>query len=79
MWAELVTDEVFEVRVWGRLPAIAERLWSPRSVRDEADMYLRFRGLRPLLAAFAGVDIARASRCLFADPSAWPRRAERVA
>ncbi len=31
MWAELVTDDIFEVRVWGRLPAIAERFWSPRS------------------------------------------------
>jgi hexosaminidase len=66
MWAELVTDDVFEVRVWGRLPAIAERLWSPRSLRDESDMYLRLRGLRPLLAAFADVDIERRREILFA-------------
>lgn len=66
MWAEIVTDDVFEVRVWGRLPAIAERLWSPRSVRDEADMYLRLRGMRALLAAFADVDIAQREQILFA-------------
>ncbi len=65
MWAELVTDDVFEVRVWGRLPAIAERLWSPRSVRDEADMYLRLARLRPMLAALADVDIERRQRALF--------------
>ena len=29
------TTRFFEGRVWGRLPAIAERLWSPRSLRDE--------------------------------------------
>jgi hexosaminidase len=66
VWAELVTDDVFEVRVWGRLPAVAERLWSPRSVRDESDMYLRLRGLRPLLAAFADVDIEQRRQILFA-------------
>ena len=65
MWAELVTDDVFEVRVWGRLPAIAERLWSPRSVRDESDMYLRLRGMRALLAAFADVDIEQRRQILF--------------
>jgi hexosaminidase len=48
------------------LPAIAERLWSPRSVRDESDMYLRLRALRPLLAAFADVDIEQRRQILFA-------------
>jgi len=57
MWAEIVNDEIFEGRVWGRLPAVAERLWSPRALRDEADMYLRLSQLRPMLAAFADVDI----------------------
>ena len=66
MWAELVTDDVFEARVWGRLPAIAERLWSPRSVRDESDMYLRLARLRVSLVAFADVDIAQRQRTLFA-------------
>jgi len=66
MWAELVTDELFEVRVWGRLPAIAERLWSPRTVRDESDMYLRLARMRTLLATFADVDIALRQQMLFA-------------
>ena len=66
MWAEIVNDEVFEGRVWGRLPAIAERLWSPRSLRDESDMYLRLAQLRPVLAAYADVDIEARRRESFA-------------
>lgn len=66
MWAEIVNDEVFEGRVWGRLPVIAERLWSPRSLRDESDMYLRLSQLRPLLAVYADVDIEARRRESFA-------------
>ena len=66
MWAELVTDEVFEGRVWGRLPAIAERLWSPRSIRDEADMYRRLALMRPVLAAYADVDLGARQEDAFA-------------
>ncbi len=62
MWAEIVNDEVFEGRVWGRLPAIAERLWSPRSMRDESDMYLRLSRVPPLLGAYADVDVAARRR-----------------
>lgn len=67
IWAELVTDDVFEVRVWGRLPAIAERLWSPKAVRDEDDMYVRLARMRPLLRHGAELDIAARQRMLFAS------------
>ena len=67
MWAELVTDDLFEVRVWGRLPAVAERLWSPKAVRDEDDMYLRLAQMRPLLRACADVDLDARQRMLFAS------------
>ena len=67
MWAELVTDEVFEGRVWGRLPAIAERLWSPRSIRDESDMYRRLALMRRLLAAYADVDLGARQEDAFAS------------
>ncbi|HVN06042.1 MAG TPA: family 20 glycosylhydrolase, partial [Bryobacteraceae bacterium] len=41
MWSEFVTPEILDPRVWPRLAAIAERLWSPQNVTDEADMYRR--------------------------------------
>lgn len=43
MWAELVTPETIDSRIWPRTCAIAERLWSPAEVRDSADMYRRLR------------------------------------
>jgi hexosaminidase len=40
-WAEYVTPEILDNRLWPRLAAIAERLWSPPSVADPASMYRR--------------------------------------
>jgi hexosaminidase len=41
MWAEMVTPETIDSRIWPRTCAIAERFWSPESIRDVADMYRR--------------------------------------
>jgi hexosaminidase len=41
MWSEWVSPETIDSRIWPRTAAIAERLWSPRTVTDVEDMYRR--------------------------------------
>jgi hexosaminidase len=41
MWAEQITPQTVDSRVWPRTAALAERFWSPRETRDVPDMYRR--------------------------------------
>ena len=57
MWTELVTDDLLPLRVWSRMPAIAERLWSDIAVRDVDDMYRRLSTGHALLASTGIADL----------------------
>lgn len=79
MWAEYVTPETVDSRLWPRLAAIAERLWSPQEVRDVSSMYQRLdevswrlgwlgvtnqSNYAPMLHRLAGTDDIQALRVL---------------
>ncbi len=43
MWAEFVSPEIIDSRIWPRTAAIAERFWSSGSIRDVDEMYRRLK------------------------------------
>jgi hexosaminidase len=45
MWAEYVTPETVDARIWPRMAVIAERLWSAKEVTDIASMYTRMEAI----------------------------------
>ena len=64
LWSELVTDELLDVRLWSRMPAIAERFWSGSESRVE-DVYETAAKTRSTLAAL-GI-LAQDNAVLFRD------------
>jgi len=49
MWAELVSAETVDSRIWPRAAAIAERLWSPKEATDVESMYARMEAVSRVL------------------------------
>ncbi len=58
LWAELVDARVLGVRLWSRMPAVAERFWSPADCNDVDDMYRRLDAMLDGLPSWAGIDVA---------------------
>ena len=51
MWAEHIDQRSLDSRLWPRTAAMAERFWSPASVRDVDDMYRRLESTSLELAS----------------------------
>lgn len=49
MWAEFISDQSIDSRIWPRSAAIAERLWSAQQVQDTDSMYRRLEATSQLL------------------------------
>ncbi len=45
LWTELAPAHTLDLKLWPRLYAVAERLWSPASFTDESQMYQRLMAL----------------------------------
>ena len=52
MWAEFISDENVDSRIWPRAAAVAERLWSAQDVRDPESMYRRLNAVSVELEEF---------------------------
>lgn len=49
MWAEMITAETIDSRIWPRTAAIAERYWSPSNINNVENMYKRLEYISYLL------------------------------
>ena len=62
LWGELVDSEVLDVRLWSRLPAVAERLWSPAECEDPNELHGRLEHYLTQLHPLRGFDLHARSR-----------------
>jgi hexosaminidase len=45
LWAEMVNEDVIDLRLWPRAFVVAERLWSTTELRDEDSLYRRLQAV----------------------------------
>jgi len=65
LWGELVTPQVLDVRLWSRLPAVAERFWSLPEREDPEHLRIRLDGFLDRTLPEAGIDLAGALEAAF--------------
>lgn len=59
MWSEIVDADTLHTRVWSRMPAIAERLWSGADSLAVEAMYQRLEQSAAYWGQFLGIDLLR--------------------
>ncbi len=57
LWGELVDSDCLDVRLWSRMPAIAERFWSSAERTDIKDMYVRLQAWQRALMQHSEIDL----------------------
>lgn len=62
LWSEAVTDEMVDHRFWPRAALLAERFWSPESVRDPVDAMRRAVPVQEALRIQGLQDLTRRQR-----------------
>jgi len=72
-WAEYITPENADNRIWPRTAAIAERYWSPASVQDVESMYVRMERVSTELEFLGLKHRANQERMLARLAGATPR------
>ena len=83
LWGELVDNDTLPIRLWSRLPAVAERLWSLaecnswedfnrrwQSLKDHAPFELRARQTNQL-TRLSGLTQAQAETAAWLQPALW--------
>ena len=58
LWSELVTADVLDLRLWQRLPAVAERFWSDATLTDARDVSRRQDVFICRSLPLCGIDLA---------------------
>lgn len=61
LWSELVNDAVLDLRLWSRLPAVAERFWSSDALQDAEDACRRQDWFVEQELPLAGIDLGAAT------------------
>ncbi len=61
MWGEFVNENTLDSRIWPRAAVVAERFWSPESVRDVDDMCRRLDAVSAELDGLGLGHLARQS------------------
>jgi len=62
LWSELVDPAVLDLRLWSRMPALAERFWSPHEKLDHATLRDRLAAAQGWLVPWCDVDVESARR-----------------